>query len=163
MHQFLQRLAARLPKREIRGDNGEPYLNRYALLVLGDEKNPWFSLYLHHFVASDPDRGLHDHPWSWGASLVLTGGYLEALDDRRARARRPGAFTVFGPSHRHRVIICKNTAPVWTLFAHGKRVQGWSFYRLNFDGGEYQYLIRRIMSLSADDNTHAGWWKRKST
>lgn len=157
----MQRLLQRLPKREIRGDNGEPYLNRYAILVLGDEKNPWFSLYLHHFLASDPDRGLHDHPWNWGASLVLTGGYIELLDYGRARIRSPGAFTVFGPGHRHRVVL-GHKRPAWTLFAHGKRVQGWSFHRFFFKENETTELhIRHIMSRSADDNGHAGWWKKR--
>src|SRR3989338_1289537 len=32
---------------------------------------------LHRFVHSDPDRGYHDHPWSFGISLILNGSYRE--------------------------------------------------------------------------------------
>ena len=46
--------------------------------------------YLHRFVNSDPDRGLHDHPWNRAVSLVLTGGY----DEQRPTAGDPGRISV---------------------------------------------------------------------
>ena len=52
-------------------DNG-PYLERYYLFsFLG------YTFYLHKFVNSDPDRGLHDHPWYKSFSIVLSGSYIE--------------------------------------------------------------------------------------
>src|SRR5260370_32406267 len=33
------------------------------------------TLYLHHYLRSDPDRGPHDHPWPWAIALPLAGGY----------------------------------------------------------------------------------------
>lgn len=57
-------------------DNGEPYLVRY--FVWHDNKGPVKKshIYLHHIVASDPDREHHDHPWDF-YSLMLWGGYWE--------------------------------------------------------------------------------------
>lgn len=36
------------------------------------------NLYLHHMHAPDADECLHDHPWPWGLSFVLLGGYTES-------------------------------------------------------------------------------------
>lgn len=61
---------------------GAPYLERYYLFtVLG------VRFYLHRFVDSDPGRGLHDHPWPWAASVVLSGWYYE---ERRGFEKTPG-------------------------------------------------------------------------
>ncbi len=51
---------------------------RYAI----GQARRWFALnrwhlYLHHMHAPDADECLHDHPWPWGLSFVLLGGYLE--------------------------------------------------------------------------------------
>ena len=65
---LLFRFSGRLRCRFIDCEQGEPYLERYYLFgAFG-----WHA-YLHRFVDSDPDRGLHDHPWSRALSLVLTG------------------------------------------------------------------------------------------
>jgi hypothetical protein len=68
---LLYRLTNRLPCRII-ADDGRPYLERYYLCSIGRTR-----FYLHRFVGSDPDRGLHSHPWSWAVSLVLSGWYFE--------------------------------------------------------------------------------------
>jgi hypothetical protein len=47
--------------------------------------NRWH-LYLHHMHAPDADACLHDHPWPWGLSWVLLGGY------REARLQAPNGF-----------------------------------------------------------------------
>jgi hypothetical protein len=65
-------ISARRPCRFIDGERGGPYLERYYLFgAFG-----WHA-YLHRFVDSDTDRGLHDHPWGRAVSLVLSGGYDE--------------------------------------------------------------------------------------
>ncbi len=62
----------RPPDFVVQAPNGEVYLNRWHLIP----KNRWFNIYLHHFLRSDDDRALHDHPW-WNASILLTGEYTE--------------------------------------------------------------------------------------
>jgi hypothetical protein len=40
-------------------------------------RNKFFNIYLHHFLHSDDDRALHDHPW-WNVSILLrSGSYVE--------------------------------------------------------------------------------------
>ena len=48
-----------------------PLLTRYYLLDTGP-----IAIYLHHLRASDEDRALHDHPWSF-ITVLLSSGYFE--------------------------------------------------------------------------------------
>ena len=82
--------------RIIRGNQGEPYLERYHLFRLPGGGGA----YIHRFLSSDPDRGLHDHPWERSLGIVLSGGYLEqrktgaGVPKRKARtsnSRTPGS------------------------------------------------------------------------
>ncbi|WP_244260428.1 hypothetical protein [Burkholderia gladioli] len=57
MRRVLYAISSRLPCRII-ADGNKPYLERYYLATVFGVR-----FYLHRFVASDPDRGLHDHPW----------------------------------------------------------------------------------------------------
>ncbi len=153
---LLHRITDRLPCRIINGEQGEPYLERYYLLgALG-----WHA-YLHRFVDSDPDRGLHDHPWNRALSLVLSGGYEEIRLARGARiesrdARTTTRFIAPGRLNRlrgddyHRVVL-RRGRPAWTLFLHGPRVKGWGFAR----GG-----VRREMARDASEFRHRDWWKQ---
>ena len=59
--------------RIINGPDKKPYLERYHLFKLP----VGYQVYLHRFVASDPGRGLHNHPWNRAISLVLAGQYEE--------------------------------------------------------------------------------------
>jgi len=43
--------------------------------------------YLHRLVASDPDRGLHDHPWPWAFSILLAGWYSNVTRSGSNRVR----------------------------------------------------------------------------
>ena len=122
-----------LPARAIRGPDGEPYLERYMVCRL-----PWpfggGRVYLHRFVASDPDRGLHDHPWRWAVSLILAGGYLEqrlarfAPSGRRDRLaeRRAPAINLLGGRSFHRVILGPE-AECWSIFIRPGRCKPWGF------------------------------------
>ena len=70
-YKLLYRLTSGLRMRII-SDNGEPYLERYYVgSLLGTR------VYVHRFVASDPMRGHHDHPWQPALSIVLWGEYGE--------------------------------------------------------------------------------------
>lgn len=122
MAQWLYRLSGRLPLRVINDDAGHPYLERYYLIdALG------VTVYVHRFVADDPDRGLHDHPWRWAATLVLAGpGYDE---ETRYGTYRRKWFGFFGGQHFHRVRLI-NYTPTWTLFIHSRaRAKPWGFWR----------------------------------
>jgi hypothetical protein len=153
---LLIRLTDRLPCRIIDGEQGEPYLERYYLAGLFG----WHA-YLHRFVDSDPDRGLHDHPWNRALSLVLTGGYDEQRfvappvagtrlrePPIRTRRVRPWRLNLLRGTDYHRVVLREGRA-AWTLFLHGPRVKGWGFLR----GGR-----RQVMAQDAADFRHRNWW-----
>jgi hypothetical protein len=148
IERLLFRLTNHLPCRVIDGEHGEPYLERYYLFGL----TGWH-VYLHRFVDSDPDRGLHDHPWSRAVSLVLTGGYDELRADRagavNSRPIRPGRINRLSGETYHRVVL--RGRPAWTLFAHGPRAKGWGFLR----DGQY-----RAMARDAGEFRHRDWWKQ---
>src|SRR5579859_1618768 len=78
----------------IQRTDGEPYLVRYFLwrpdwaAKLGLDSKKLGRIYLHHFLSSDHDKSLHDHPWSF-ASLILWPGYREIADLRQMSLREP--------------------------------------------------------------------------
>jgi hypothetical protein len=157
---LLLRLSARLPCRIIDGEHGEPYLERYYVVGLFG-----WHVYLHRFVDSDPDRGLHDHPWGRAVSLVLAGGYDELRFAWHVGVPKPGARVAEPPivrrhvrpwrlnllrgSDYHRVVL-REGRPAWTLFLHGPRVKGWGFLR----AGRHQ-----PMSRDASEFRHRDWWR----
>jgi hypothetical protein len=157
---LLHRVTDYLPCRMINGEQGEPYLERYYVASLGWIGLKGWHAYLHRFVDSDPDRGLHDHPWGLAMSLVLTGGYDEvrfAAGSAKAgqgrtitRRIRPGRINRLRGEDYHRVVL-QGGRPAWTLFMHGPRVKGWGFLR----NGDY-----RAMARSADEFRHRDWWKQ---
>jgi hypothetical protein len=108
---------------------GQPYLNRYFLAGWNPwTKRPGSTVYLHHFVASDPQDEVHSHPWAWGASLILVGGYREYRCDAAGshmREYRPGETNVVGTQDQHRVELLE--ADCWTLFLVGAYAQPWGF------------------------------------
>jgi hypothetical protein len=152
---LLQRIADRLPCRIIDGEHAEPYLERYYLFGM----RGWHC-YLHRFVDSDPDRGLHDHPWGRALSLVLTGGYDEIRlvpggdpgsgPGQMTRSVRPWRLNRLRGEDYHRVVL-RDGRPAWTLFLHGPRVKGWGFLR---DG------LYRGIARDAADFRHRDWWKQ---
>lgn len=102
------------------GGTEDPYLYRWHIIP----RNKYFNIYLHHFMRSDDDRALHDHPW-WNISILLTGGYLEhTKTDVLPRYR--GSVVFRGPSTSHRIEL--DHGPVWTLFITGRRVREWGFH-----------------------------------
>jgi hypothetical protein len=161
---LLLRLTDRLPCRIIDGEHGEPYLERYYLGGLGRLGLKGWQAYIHRFVDSDPDRGLHDHPWGHAVSLVLSGGYDELRfadtpgpahsadangDQPILRQRvRPGRINRLRGGDFHRILL-RDGRPAWTLFLHGPRVKGWGFQR----GQQF-----KAMALDADDFRHRDWW-----
>jgi hypothetical protein len=124
-------MARRLPKQDIR-PHDTPYLTRYFAAgwsPFGAPAGP--SIFLHHFVASDPNDAVHSHPWDWGCSLILVGGYVEHrwLTDGTwvSRTVEAGDVNVILPTDRHRVDLLG--ADCWSLFLAGVYAQPWGFYR----------------------------------
>jgi len=147
---ILKKISRHLPGRRIDGDDGQPYLERY---YVGDAFG--WCVYLHRFVASDPDRGVHDHPWRHAVSLVLSGGYRELRRvggiPRTTVIRRvsPPSLNLIRGEDFHRVLL--DGPEAWTLFLHGPRVKGWGFLR----GGTYVPYAR-----DAADFRHENWWEK---
>lgn len=107
------------------GGHDDPYLKRWWLIP----RNRWFNVYLHHFLRSDDDRALHDHPW-WNLSVLLDGRYVEhtinagginVMSERHAGDRK---FRRAGSAHRIELI----DGPCWTLFITGPRLREWGFH-----------------------------------
>lgn len=102
------------------GGAEDPYMKRWHIVP----RNPWFNIYLHHFLRSDDDRALHDHPW-WNMSILLTGGYIEHLPSGPVFRYRGGI--VWRPATAaHRIEL--DQGPVWTIFVTGPRVRQWGFH-----------------------------------
>ncbi len=164
---LLHRITDHLPCRIIDGERGEPYLERYYLFGLDRIGLAGWHAYLHRFVDSDPDRGLHDHPWGRAVSLVLSGGYDEirfadaGASDKRlptaTRHIRPGRLNRLRGEDYHRIVL-RDGRPAWTLFMHGPRVKGWGF--LSNGGREGVY---RAMARDASEFRHRDWWKQAPT
>jgi len=115
------------PRATILGDDGAPKLHRFYLFGSGTT----FGVFLHHFVGSDAPHIFHDHPWPWGLSLVLRGGYTEercagASAPVTRRTLRPGRLNLLRPGTFHRVEL-RDHRPAWTLFVHGPKVRRWGF------------------------------------
>lgn len=146
LRNILYHISSHLPLRIIGETNEDgtfrPYLERYFLFsVLG------FTCYLHRFVGSDPDRGLHDHPWPYAASLIVAGTYIE---ERQAGPRKVRWFNTLKGTDFHRVILPNGWKTVWTIFIHReKRVKVWGFLNRNGEYKEYEYKQPLIQ-----------WWKR---
>lgn len=91
----LLRIADSRPPDVVIGGEATPYTRRWWVIP----RNRWFNVYLHHFLQSDDDRALHDHPW-WNASLLLSGSYREHVPadpgdpsgPTKATLREQGAF-----------------------------------------------------------------------
>lgn len=51
-------IAKRRPPDVVIGGDASPYMRRWWVIP----RNRRFNVYLHHFLRSDDDRALHDHP-----------------------------------------------------------------------------------------------------
>jgi hypothetical protein len=165
MKTFLYWLTGFLPARII-NDGNTPYLERYYLFtVLG------WTFYLHRFVGSDPDRGMHCHPWKMAFSIILSGYYWEETVYGTHKVRW---FNWLTGESRHRVILpfafekqphllphksaalpgSHDLLPCWTLFFHRTRnVKKWGFYQTMPDGSMTfrPYLYTR-------EGNQQEWW-----
>lgn len=162
---LLYRITDRLPCKII-AEADKPYLERYFLFRIGG-----FQCYLHRFVASDPDRGLHDQPWGLAVSILLAGKYREL---RRAGVRNVRWANIIRGDDFHRVLLekewesvdCSNGIKIeasnrerscWTLFMHGSQVKKWGFLRpIPTTPGSWIY--REHNSSNGVSGTEDRWW-----
>jgi hypothetical protein len=114
-------------RHEFIGNQECPYMERW-LLQLGK-----FSLRLHHWIASDDDRHLHDHPW-WFITFVLKGGYTDVYDprfemgsDRRYKDRLKRGSLRYRPAH-HTHTVQVNEGGCWTFLLTGPKIRDWGFW-----------------------------------
>jgi hypothetical protein len=153
MHRLLFRLSAFCRCRVINGPDRQPYLERYHLLSL-----PFgYRAYLHRFVASDPGRGLHNHPWRHALSLLLCGAYaetrmLDANADNRLQTRwlRAGRVNIISGNVFHRVNLAPGTE-CWSLFIHAPKARSWGFI---------QQQGYRDHAAVVDSPSNPLWWKQ---
>lgn len=107
------------------GGDADPYLRRWWLIP----RNRVFNIYLHHFMRSDDDRALHDHPW-WNLSILLRGRYVEHTIDAGGinvrTERRAGQMKFRSACAAHRIELVDG--PCWTLFLTGLRLRDWGFH-----------------------------------
>lgn len=155
MNTLLYWLTNRLPCRII-SDDGTPYLERYYICTLFGVR-----FYLHRFVGSDPARGLHDHPWAWARSIVLSGWYFEERRDGKLHKVR--WFNKLTGDTFHRVILPKHDVWVTTHYEHGNVTSSSQWVRcdqpcwtLFFHAAEYS---KPWGFLKMRDSTGMGYWK----
>lgn len=107
------------------GGESDPYLKRWWIVP----RNRWFNIYLHHFLRSDDDRALHDHPW-WNVSILIDGEYTEhtiaagGVNVRNVYRSGNLKFRTAGAAHR----VELRTGSCWTLFITGPIVREWGFH-----------------------------------
>ncbi|MCP4234983.1 MAG: hypothetical protein GY770_15615 [Aestuariibacter sp.] len=159
MHLFSQllfKMSSYCRCRIINGPDQQPYLERYHLLRL-----PFgYQVYLHRFVASDPGRGLHNHPWHHAASLVLSGHYEET---RMSNARHEnilvkkklgaGSINCIKGNIFHRINL-PASSECWTLFVHSTSAKSWGFLQQeqhHYAFHDHNQVVQQI--------SNPAWWK----
>lgn len=121
----LMTIAARRPPDVVIGGDADPYMRRWWVIP----RNRLFNVYLHHFMRSDDDRALHDHPW-WNLSILLQGRYVEHTISAGGinvhTKRHAGQWKFRRAVSAHRIELVDG--PCWTLFITGPRLREWGFH-----------------------------------
>jgi hypothetical protein len=135
---------------------GRKYLTRIYLW-----RSKRFTLYLHIFHQPDPGRDLHNHPWDYCWSMCLWGGYEETMfvhgknffmPVKRAHMRYAMVPRKFSGALYHAVSRL-NRKRVVTLFAHGKRVREWGFWKDGKHVPWHKYLVDEGINSAAEIET----------
>lgn len=107
------------------GKPGDTYMRRWFAIP----RNRFFNIYLHHFLRSDDDRALHDHPW-WNMSILLLGKYTEHTIGAGGVHHHveyvSGAVKLRSAKYAHRVEL--TDGPCWSLFLTGPNIRSWGFH-----------------------------------
>lgn len=85
-------------------------------------ETPLFSIRLHHWLHSDDNRALHDHPW-WFITLILKGGYTDLSHNNEHLSQ--GSIRFRKAEHQHSVKVGKGGA--WTVLLTGPKTRKWGF------------------------------------
>lgn len=119
------------------------------------------TIFLHHLLRSDPDRGVHDHPYD-AMSIILAGRYHEERMNgvgvfgytSKFLVRSACQFYILRKTDFHRVhLIAKRTA--WTLFIVGPHEKMWGFLRETEPYTGQLYFVPASGGCKADRE----WWK----
>lgn len=118
-------IAEKRPQDFIIGPPDDPQVKRWWVIP----RNKVFNIYLHHFLRSDEDRALHDHPWM-NMSLLLIGSYVEhtilAGGVEVRKTYRAGDIKFRRAKTAHRLELTEG--PMWTLFITGPVTRNWGFH-----------------------------------
>ena len=159
IEKVLTRATENLPMRVI-NDGTDDYFERYYVGTV----RGW-RVYLHRFTGSDPDRGLHDHPWRRAFSIILSGWYVE---ERRTGTRQVRWFNSLAGDTFHRVVLPQapgvygaQPQPCWTLFAHTTPdVKPWGFLRKT---NQRTGAMRFEPYTYAREGSQVEWWLTAKT
>lgn len=107
------------------GKPDDAYMERWWVIP----RNKIFNIYLHHFLRSDDERALHDHPWI-NASILLDGRYTEhtiAAGGVQSRVEYvAGAVKFRSARYAHRIELTDGSC--WSLFITGPTIREWGFH-----------------------------------
>lgn len=148
--EWLIRRAKKTPFTHLYQSDGSLYMRRFWLFNRWDDGRnrmiSWvpFSIRLHHILAADQDRELHDHPWP-ARTIILRGDYTEVRLEGATRSVNPetGEVHFLGGIERtyarlagdtatlqfeefHRIIRVSDGG-VWTFFISWPWKGDWGF------------------------------------
>lgn len=96
------------------------YMYRWTLLKFGS-----YGIYVHHFVADDWSRDMHDHPKRF-ISIGFKGRYIEETPSGTKEYKAPWIRS-FPADHIHRISLHPGE-DCWTLVMVLKNVRKWGFW-----------------------------------
>jgi len=125
--------------RRLEGMIATPYLTRSVLWGMNalEDHDPSApsSAFVHEIHTPDGDRDPHNHPWSWSAAVVLSGGYTERRystwwqrtdgGDGIEMSHVTGSLNTFKPHDYHRITHVEPDTV--TLFLCGRESHDWGF------------------------------------
>ena len=113
--------------------NGEPYLTRYYLV--GNGLGRGVEIYIHKLHRRDSFRWLHNHPWTWFLSIVLSGYYIQrVIQPNKGTAKTEQRVTwinFFRKRTRYHAITEVAPGGTWTLVIVPPKTRsatGWGFW-----------------------------------
>jgi len=132
---FFKWLVSFLPSFTISKD-GDKYLTRYYLFL---KDRTFGNIFIHHFHRSDLDLGaegkglLHNHPFDFSFSIILSGGYFEERRQADNSVLRkiylPWSLNFLSKETFHRVDLIDENKGAWSIFFTGSRKNNtWGFW-----------------------------------
>ena len=100
-------------------DDDRLYLERFHLV-----ETKSYRVSVHHWLGSDDQRAMHDHPWS-SVTTVLAGHLTEHTPDGPLDLT-PGTTITRTADEAHAIELVSDEA--WTLFTTGPIVRRWGFH-----------------------------------